>query len=312
MGLLDQVHSFAQGASNGVAGSLTGPVDGLAWLLRKAGVPMPDAPMGGSDWMRNNGLMQEPKERMAGLLGEGVGSALPAVIAGKAPQIAQGLLQMEANAMAQRTLNPQAGKVLAGGRAEKMAAMDMEPGWFRGGAKINDGRRSGPWYTQDAEEAANYAKRFGADSDLREYAIPKSGFLNAQSGYSHKLPNDVARVLDDPYFGAPGASLAKELRTFGPGEGVTGGQLWQALESRFGNDGAAEVLQRLGSFKGVKGVTGGPEAYVFKGAPVRDANKAAFDPSKYSVDDIYGKATLPMLGAVGGTALGAGYLLNKE
>ena len=44
MGLLDQAHSFAQGASNGVAGSLTGPVDGLAWLLRKAGVPVPQAP----------------------------------------------------------------------------------------------------------------------------------------------------------------------------------------------------------------------------------------------------------------------------
>lgn len=41
MGLLDQAHSFAQGASNGVASSLTGPVDGLAWLLRKAGVPVP-------------------------------------------------------------------------------------------------------------------------------------------------------------------------------------------------------------------------------------------------------------------------------
>ena len=84
------------------------------------------------------------------------------------------------------------------------------------------------------------------------------------------------------------------------------------MESRFGNDGAADVLQRLGSFKGAKGMTGGPEAYVFKGAPVRDANKAAFDLSKYAVDDIYGKTTLPMLGAVGGTALGAGYLLHKE
>ena len=79
MGLLDQAHSFAQGASNGVASSLTGPVDGLAWLLRQAGVPVPQAPLGGSDWMRNVGLMQEPKERMAGLLGEGIGSALPMV-----------------------------------------------------------------------------------------------------------------------------------------------------------------------------------------------------------------------------------------
>lgn len=111
MGLLDQAHSFAQGASNGVAGSLTGPVDGLAWLLRKAGVPVPQAPLGGSDWMRNVGLMQVPKERLAGLLGEGLGSALPTVMAGRAPEIAGGLLRMQDNAMAPRTLNPQTGAV---------------------------------------------------------------------------------------------------------------------------------------------------------------------------------------------------------
>ncbi len=124
MGLLDQAHSFAQGASNGVAGSLTGPVDGLAWLLRKAGVPVPQAPLGGSDWMRSVGLMQEPKERMAGLLGEGIGSALPTVIAGKAPQIAGGLLQMERNAMAPRTLNPQTGAIVWHGSPHKFDKFD--------------------------------------------------------------------------------------------------------------------------------------------------------------------------------------------
>ena len=124
MGLLDQAHSFAQGASNGVASSLTGPVDGLAWLLRKAGVPVPQAPLGGSDWMRNVGLMQEPKERMAGLLGEGIGSALPTVIAGKAPQIANGLLQMERNAMAPRTLNPQTGAIVWHGSPHKFDKFD--------------------------------------------------------------------------------------------------------------------------------------------------------------------------------------------
>lgn len=333
MGLLDQAHSFAQGASKGFwAGNLGAPVDmatlavngliaGGGYAGHKLGLldtppSLIEKPVGGSEWiadkMRGVGLLKDNPGSTADTYGQVAGGLLGPLIAAKSPQIANGLLRASANLSAPTALNPQAGKVLVGSRAEKMAAMDMEPGWFRGGAKINDGRRSGPWYTQDADEAANYAKRFGADADLREYAIPKSGFLNANSGYSHKLPNDVARILDDPYFGAPGASLAKELRTFGPGEGVTGGQLWQALESRFGNDGAADVLQRLGSFKGAKGMTGGPEAYVFKGAPVRDANKAAFDLSKYAVDDIYGKTTLPMLGAVGGTALGAGYLLHKE
>jgi len=128
MGLLDQAHSFAQGASNGVASSLTGPVDGLAWLLRKAGVPVPQAPLGGSDWMRNVGLMQEPKERMAGLLGEGIGSALPAVIAGRAPEIASGLLRMQDNAMAPRTLNLQSGVVKVGDYAGSHRPMTREGG----------------------------------------------------------------------------------------------------------------------------------------------------------------------------------------
>ncbi|MBA3773828.1 MAG: hypothetical protein H0X13_15460 [Ramlibacter sp.] len=197
-------------------------------------------------------------------------------------------------------------------RAAKIDFMGMERGWYRGGPELTGSARSGPWYTQDAQEAANYAKRFGPKADVREYAIPKNGFLNADSAYSHKLPNDVAAVLDDPYFDKAGASLARELRTFAPGEGITGGQLWQALESRFGNDGAAEVLQRLGSFKGAKGVTGGPEAYVFKGHPVRDAKKAAFDPAKYGVDDIYGRVNLPTLGILGGSALGLSILPRKE
>ena len=55
-GLLDDILGYgrdvAQGASNSIAGNVSAPVDGLAWLLRKAGVPMPSNPVGGSDWMR--------------------------------------------------------------------------------------------------------------------------------------------------------------------------------------------------------------------------------------------------------------------
>jgi len=183
----------------------------------------------------------------------------------------------------------------------KMSEMGLEPGWFRGGAKIIDGKRNGPFYTQNADEAAGYAARHGSGSDVREYAIPSTGFLDASRGYSHKLAHDVAAVLDGDYYGKPGAQLAKELRTFSQGEGITGGQLWQSLETRFGNDGAAEVLDKLGAFKGVKGITGPDEAYVFKSAAVRDANKAAFDPARYKDDNIL--AGLAGATAVGGTTL---------
>jgi len=102
---------FLQGASNAAASNVSAPVDGIAWLLRKAGIDVGDAPVGGSDWMRQRGLTVEPQNRLAGLLGESVGGVTPMVVAAKAPQIAQGLLQAERNLAKPRTLDPQAGMV---------------------------------------------------------------------------------------------------------------------------------------------------------------------------------------------------------
>lgn len=103
-GLLD----FAQGASNAAASTVAAPIDLMSWLLNKAGMPVRE-PVGGSDWMRRQGLMVDPKNHVAGLLGESVGNVIPMVAAAKAPQIAKGLLQMEANALAPRTLRQEAG-----------------------------------------------------------------------------------------------------------------------------------------------------------------------------------------------------------
>jgi len=81
--LLRQGKSFGQGASNSAASTVTGPVDMLAWLLRKGGVDVGDAPVGSEEWMRRHGFMVTPENRMAGLLGEGTGLAVPIVAAGK-------------------------------------------------------------------------------------------------------------------------------------------------------------------------------------------------------------------------------------
>lgn len=80
--------SALQGASNAAASNVSGPVDLLAWALRKAGVPVPSNAFGGSEWMRQQGLTAEPTNKLAGMLGEGVGLAAPFAIAAKAPQIA--------------------------------------------------------------------------------------------------------------------------------------------------------------------------------------------------------------------------------
>lgn len=110
--LAELLHSFGQGASNSIASGVSAPVDGIAWLLRKAGVPVPSAPLGGSDWMSEQGLTQEPRNKLAGLLGEVAGGVGPGLLAAKAPQVANGLLKMADNAAAPRKANPQLGGVL--------------------------------------------------------------------------------------------------------------------------------------------------------------------------------------------------------
>lgn len=114
---------FLQGASNSAAANVSAPVDGIAWLLRKAGVDT-GTPVMGSDWLRQRGLTAEPTNKLAGILGESVGGVIPMVTAAKAPQIAQGLLQAERNLAAPRTLNPQTGAILWHGSPHKFDAFD--------------------------------------------------------------------------------------------------------------------------------------------------------------------------------------------
>lgn len=96
-GLLD----FLQSASNAAASNVTGPVDGIAWLLRKAGLDVGE-PVGGSDWAKRKGLMRDVPQSAASLAGETAGLLGPIAAAVKAPQIASGLLQAGENLAAPR------------------------------------------------------------------------------------------------------------------------------------------------------------------------------------------------------------------
>lgn len=84
-----------QGASNAAAANVSAPIDGIAWLLRKAGIPVPASAFGGSDWMAQQGLTRRPQNALAGIIGESLGGALPIAAVAKAPQIARGLLALE-------------------------------------------------------------------------------------------------------------------------------------------------------------------------------------------------------------------------
>ena len=82
-----------QGASNAAASNISGPVDALAWALRKAGVPVPLDPVLGAKWMADRGLTADPQNKIAGMVGETAGMVAPFAAAAKAPQIAGALLK---------------------------------------------------------------------------------------------------------------------------------------------------------------------------------------------------------------------------
>jgi hypothetical protein len=123
-GLLDTT----QAASNSAASTVSAPVDALAWLLRKAGAPIPQAPFGGSDWMKAQGLMRDVQSPYANAVGETIGGVLPIVAAAKGPQIAAGLLKMGENAAARTPMNAatgnQAGAIVWHGSPHKFDRFD--------------------------------------------------------------------------------------------------------------------------------------------------------------------------------------------
>ena len=133
----NSILDFLQGASNSAASNVSAPIDGLNWLLRKAGMPVSEKPFLGSDWMAEKGLTVQPQNRNAGLLGEAIGGVLPIVAAAKAPQIAKGLLQAESNAMNPRVLRKESGMFIgpsakswdaeAASKAQLLAAKGSDP-----------------------------------------------------------------------------------------------------------------------------------------------------------------------------------------
>lgn len=95
-----------QSASNTAASNVSGPIDAIAWGLRKAGVPVGDKPVGGSNWMAQQGLTAPVQNQSAGLVGETLGMAAPIGIAAKAPQVARGILQAGENLSAPVATGP--------------------------------------------------------------------------------------------------------------------------------------------------------------------------------------------------------------
>ena len=195
MGLLDQLQSFGQGASNSAASTVTAPVDGLAWLLRKMGVPVPSDPVGGSDWAAKQGLTATPKNHIAGLLGEAFGGVAPMVAAAKAPQIAKGLLTAGDNLAAPATMNKQAGAVLADYKGSHMAPMKGDSS-----APLHDLAQI---YPDDiySNKAAQYYGHYGDGRDFEAVRL-----MQAAKGRPN-MPVTMYRAVPDAT-----ADVSKEIK----------------------------------------------------------------------------------------------------
>jgi hypothetical protein len=131
------LQDFLQSMSNSAASNVSAPVDGINWLMRKAGLPASDAPFMGSDWMEQKGLTRPVQLGAASVLGETAGMLAPFAVAAKAPQIAKGLLGMGDNLAAPQVLRKESGMFIgpsaktwdaeAASKAQMLAAKGVDP-----------------------------------------------------------------------------------------------------------------------------------------------------------------------------------------
>lgn len=199
------LRDILQGASNGVAGNLTAPVDGINWLLRKVGVPVSDMPVGGSDWLRQKGLTAEPRSYGYGLLGEALGGVTPMLAAAKAPQIASGLLKAGDNMAIPNTMNPQAGAIVWHGSPHKFDKFDS--------SKIGTGEGAQAYghgiYTAESPIVAK-----GYQDKLTDPAFKYAGMNDAKVRLNEKIAQRVEAI--DP---ARAAALRAEVASLGEAGG---------------------------------------------------------------------------------------------
>lgn len=87
--IVKALRDTAQSASNTAAANLSGPVDMVAAGLRKAGVPVPNDPIAGAQWMDEVGLTRKVDKGLPKAIGEAIGMIAPSIAAAKAAPILQ-------------------------------------------------------------------------------------------------------------------------------------------------------------------------------------------------------------------------------
>lgn len=193
-GLLSNLQSFAQGASNSAAETAGLPVDAIAWALRKLGVPIPEAPMGGTDWMKQKGLMREPENKTAGLLGDMTGTMAQIVVPMKSAQIAGGLLGMADN-LAKPGPGPmgkQRGAINLTSERPDYVGVHTAPMKSDATAPLHDLTKIYP----DDIYSSNAARYYGHYGDARDASAIRS--MQAVKGKPDELVTIYRAVPNDP------------------------------------------------------------------------------------------------------------------
>ena len=196
---------LAQSMSNTAAGTVTAPVDALAWLLRRGGLNIQN-PMGGSDWAAQQGLTQPVPEGMPKMAGETLGLLAPMAGTKEASaKIAQGLRQMGANAAAPAMLNKQAGMIRTPLGQIPESSTDVSNLGNRLGRLLDD---AGVSYSYDKSRI----------SPSRYYTIDNPKMPD--SSYTVRISNhrDVHKGGDisvDPQMGATFEQMLDSLRDIG-------------------------------------------------------------------------------------------------
>ena len=190
--LIKALRDTVQSASNSVASGVSAPVDLIAAGLRKVGMPIPQAPVGGSQWMENMGLTVPVEDGIPKMAGDFLGMTVPIIAAAKAPQIAAAANRGLDNLAAPDTLNTpgfrgQRGAIVWHGSPHKFDAFDA--------SKIGTGEGAqayghGMYFAESPDVAKAYQTALThsddyVDGQLLDSGIPKhflARILSDESG----------------------------------------------------------------------------------------------------------------------------------
>jgi hypothetical protein len=211
--LIKALRDTVQSASNTVASGVSAPVDLIAAGLRKVGMPIPQAPVGGSQWMENMGLTVPVEDGIPKLAGETLGMIVPMAATAKAPQIAAAANRGLENLAAPRTLNTpgfrgQRGAIVWHGSPYKFDVFDAD----KAGRGVD-----GTWFS-DSKSYATW---------IASHAKDKNGFLykvnaDIKNPYIYDIMDEAKKYADAIRVDPPGSALeAQEL--------LSGGMGWDRL-----------------------------------------------------------------------------------